>query len=227
MKLSISTNHTENMLGYCYLAFYQIFLPSLLGIGAAVLGGISPSLLNIIFFTINFVAVAIIFRRFLWKSVLALRGNWKRCLTSTAMGLGVYFAGMFLISLMIPWIDPNFSNVNDDTILELTQEYKVPLGVCIVLLVPVVEETLFRGLVFRHLFEKDSRLGYLVSMAVFSLIHIVGYIGTTDFRTLLLCFIQYIPAGFALAGAYERAENICAPIATHMTINLIGFVFSR
>ena len=143
------------------------------------------------------------------------------------MGLGVYFAGMFLISLMIPWIDPNFSNVNDDTILELTQEYKVPLGVCIVLLVPVVEETLFRGLVFRHLFEKDSRLGYLVSMAVFSLIHIVGYIGTTDFRTLLLCFIQYIPPSIALGWAYKHFFSILSPLLMHMVINAIGIISMR
>ncbi len=228
MKLSISTTRSENMLGYSYLVFYQLFLPSLISAGAFLLGGnISPSLLNIIFFVTNFVAVVAIFHCFLWQSVLALRENWRKCLTSAAMGLGIYFAAMFLVGLIIPWIDPNFSNVNDDAILGLTQEYGGLLGVCIVLLVPVVEETMFRGLIFRHLFEKDSRLGYCVSIAVFCLIHVVDYIGTTDFRTLVLCFIQYIPAGFALAGVYQRADNICAPIATHMTINLIGFVFSR
>lgn len=228
MKLSLSTNRTENLLGYSYLVFYQFFLPAIISLGMDLLGfEISPSLLNILFFAINFAAVALIFHRFLWQSVLTLQKNWKKCLTSAAMGLGFYFAAMFLVSLIIPWIDPNFSNVNDDNILELTQEYRLLWGICLVLLVPVVEETLFRGLIFRHLYRKDPRIGYLVSMAVFSLIHIVGYIGTTDFRTLLLCFIQYLPAGFALAGTYERADNICAPIATHMAINLIGLLLSR
>lgn len=227
MKLSISTNRNENTLGYCYLIFYQFFLPSMLAAGAYLLGGISPSALNICFFVINFTAVVFIFHRFFWRSVTALREGWKKCLTSAALGLGAYFAAMFLLSLIIPWFDPNFSNVNDDNILDLTREHGVLLGVCIVLLVPVVEETLFRGLVFRHLYLKNPILGYFASAAIFSMIHITAYMGTTDSRTLVLCFIQYLPAGFVLAGAYERADNIFAPIATHMTINLLGFVFSR
>ena len=94
-------------------------------------------------------------------------------------------------------------------------------------LVPVVEETLFRGLIFRHLYEKNPVVGYLVSIVIFALIHITGYIGTVDSRTLFLCFIQYLPAGFALAGAYCRADNIAAPIIAHMTINLLGLLLSR
>lgn len=228
MKLSISSTPTENTLGYSYLIFYQLFLPSIISVILYLLGcKISASLLNIIFFIINFTAVAVIFRQFLWRSVLALRKNWKNCLISAALGLGAYFASMFIVSLIIPWIDPNFSNVNDDNILEMAREYKPLWGICVVLLVPVVEETLFRGLVFRHLYLKNPILGYFASAAIFSLIHIAGYIGTADSRTLVLCFIQYLPAGFALAGTYERADNICAPIAAHITINLLGFVFSR
>lgn len=228
MKFSISTDHKENMQGYSYLAFYQLILPTLIGLVVLLLGAASsPSLHNTIFCVVNFVAVAVIFRKFLWQSVLALKKGWKRCLTSAAMALGIYFATTFLVSLIIPWIDPHFSNVNDDAILEQTQQYGTLLRICLVLLVPVVEETLFRGLIFRHLYQKNHRLGYCVSMVVFSLIHIVGYIGIADFRTLFLCFIQYLPAGYALAGAYERADNICAPILTHMTVNFIGLLLSR
>ncbi len=228
MKFSISTNRIENMLGYCYLAFYQILLPSLIGTVAYLAGTpISPSLLNIIFFLINFTAVALIFRRFLWQSLLAVKGNIKKTLISIVIGLVIYFAAGFFFGLIAPWIDPNFSNVNDDAILDMTKEYGAVLSFCIVFLVPVVEETMFRGLIFRHLYQKNKLIGYCVSIAVFSLIHVVGYIGTTDFTTLLLCFIQYIPAGYALAGVYEQTGNICAPIVTHMTINLIGLLLSR
>ena len=228
MKFSISTNRIENTLGYCYLAFYQIFLPSLIGTVSYLVGTpISPSLLNIIFFLINFTAVALIFRRFLAQSLLSVKGNIKYILISVIMGLVIYFVAGFFFGLITPWIDPNFSNVNDNAILDMTREYGAILSFCIVVLVPVVEETIFRGLIFRHLYQKNKLIGYCVSIAVFSLIHVAGYIGTEDFTTLLLCFIQYIPAGYALAGAYERTGNICAPIVTHITINLIGLLLLR
>lgn len=228
MKLSISTNRTENILGYSYLLFYLFFLPGLIGATAFLLGRpISASLLNIIFFAINFIAVVSIFHRFLWRSIQAAREKPWRCLRSAALGLAFYFVAMVLVSFVIPWIDPDFSNVNDEAILELTTEHGKLIAFCTVFLVPVVEETLFRGLIFQQLHRKNRLLGYCVSTAVFSLIHIIGFIGIEDWRTLLLCFIQYLPAGIALAGAYEQADTVIAPILMHITINQIGLSATR
>jgi simple sugar transport system permease protein len=42
---------------------------------------------------------------------------------------------------------------------------------------PVIEEILLRGLVFAPLNEKNTFLAYALSMAVFSFLHIMGYIG--------------------------------------------------
>ncbi len=228
MKLSISTSRAENLLGCGYLLFYQFFLPGLIGTVAYFLGQpISPSLLNVLFFIINFVAVVCIFRSFLWRSVQAAWENPWRCLRCAALGLAVYYVAMFLFSFVILQIDPEFSNANDQAILELTTEHGKIIAFCTVFLVPVVEETLFRGLIFQQLYRKNHFLGYCVSAALFSLIHIVGFIGIESWRTLLLCFIQYLPAGIALAGAYKQADTVIAPILMHMTINQIALSAMR
>jgi membrane protease YdiL (CAAX protease family) len=39
--------------------------------------------------------------------------------------------------------------------------------------------------------------------------------------------VQYLPAGLALAWAYEKADTIWAPILMHMTINQISITFMR
>ena len=44
---------------------------------------------------------------------------------------------------------------------------------------------------------------------------------------LLLCFVQYLPAGLCLGWAYARADSIFAPTLMHMIINLIGMLAMR
>lgn len=223
MKLSISTNRAENILGYVYLLVSLFILPVLISLIGHLLGvKLSLSVINIVYFVTNFMCIITIFHRFLRQSVQALIKNPWRCLRFAALGLGLYFVSMILFSFVIVWIDPNFSNVNDNAIAGIAQENTRLISFCTIFLVPITEETLYRGLVFQRLQRKSLSLGYCVSMVVFSLIHITGFIGTTDWRTLLICFIQYLPAGFALAWAYEHADNIIAPILIHITINQIG-----
>jgi membrane protease YdiL (CAAX protease family) len=64
-------------------------------------------------------------------------------------------------------------------------------------------------------------------MALFSLIHITGYIGCYPPKTLVLCFLQYLPAAYCLNFAYRRSGTIAAPILTHMLVNLAALSAMR
>ncbi len=223
MKLSIATTRQENILGYIYLAFSQLLLPDLIAIVAYYWGyPISLAALNIIFFAVNFISIVAIFHRFLGRSLQAAWKNIPKCLINVVIGFGVYYWVTFLLGFLISRIDPNFANVNDQAVAGLVQEHPGLIAFCTVFLVPVVEETLYRGLIFQQLQRKHRILAYIVSAAVFSSIHIVGFLGSVDWMTLLLCFSQYLPAGIALAWAYEKADTIVAPILIHMIINQIG-----
>ena len=104
----------------------------------------------------------------------------------------------------------------------LFQEHPAMMAFTTVFLVPITEETLYRGLFFQGFQRKNRAFAYCLSTFVFAAIHIVSYIGRYDFMTLFLCFIQYLPAGITLAWAYEKADTIVAPILMHITINQIG-----
>lgn len=228
MKLSIATTRQENILGYIYLAFSQILLADLIAIAAYWLGyPLSLVSLNIIYFLVNFVSIVAIFHRFLGSSLQAAWKNIPKCLISVLIGFGVYYWGTILLGFLITWISPNFANVNDQAVTGMVQENPVIMGLCTVCLVPVVEETLYRGLIFQQLQRKHRALAYIVSVAVFSAIHVAGFIGSVNWLTLLLCFVQYLPAGIALAWAYERADTIVAPILIHMIVNQIGMSAMR
>ena len=92
----------------------------------------------------------------------------------------------------------------------------------VVILVPLVEEVLYRGLIFRNLYRSSQTAAYLVSMAAFAAIHVLGYIGSESVTTLVLCFLQYLPAGLCLAWTYTKADNIFAPIVVHAIVNAVA-----
>ena len=228
MKLSISMTRRETILGWSYLLLSMFVLPTLFVVANSFLAApLSDTVINLIYFAVNFLAIAVIFRRFLVRSVkAALAAPWH-CLRFALMGLVCYFVLMNLLSRGILLVDPDFSNVNDDSVAQLTKEHYPLMALSTVILVPVTEETLYRGLLFQGLHRKSPILAYLISVFVFAGIHIMGYIGMFDFLTLTLCFVQYLPAGICLAWAYEKSDTIVAPMLMHIIINLIGITAMR
>jgi len=228
MKLSISMTRREFLWGWGYLLFSMFLFPTLLTVVSSLLAKpLTETLANILYFIINFLCVAAIFRRFLWSSLKAAANRPWRCLLFAAIGFAVYTLALLLLARITARIDPNFSNVNDDAILDMAQEHTGLMVFCTVFLVPITEETLYRGLLFQGLQRKNRALAYLVSVSVFAWIHVMGYVGQFDWRTLLLCFVQYLPAGIILALAYEKTDTIITPILIHIAVNQIGMSAMR
>ena len=75
---------------------------------------------------------------------------------------------------------------------------------------------------FRNLYKTSPIAAYLVSMGVFAAIHVVGYIGSFSPLHLLLCFVQYLPAGFCLAWCYRQTGTLLAPVIMHTLVNTVS-----
>lgn len=228
MKLSISMSRREMTLGWLLMAGQLLILP----LAAVLLNNLLPTplpdtQLNIVLFATEFLLAVIIFYQFLGASArLSLRTPF-RCLRFAALGLLLYYIGSFVVGLVITAVSEDFFNVNDSNIYLMVQDNYTLMNLCTVLLVPITEELLYRGLIFRSLHSKSRLAAYLVSASVFSLIHVAGYIGTASTTVLLLCFLQYVPASLSLGWAYEKADSIWAPILMHMTVNQISISLMR
>ena len=228
MKLSISMTRRETLLGWSYLLISLFVLPFTLALLNGLLKNpLSVTEINLVFTGLNFIIVAVIFRRFLIASIGIAKEKPWRCLRFAALGFALYYLASTVIAMLIVWLRPDFSNVNDGAVMDLFQEYPTLMALATILLVPITEETLYRGLLFQGLYHKSRLLAYAISTLVFASIHVMGYIGLYDFVTLFLCFIQYLPAGIALAWAYEKSDTIAAPILMHITINQIGISVMR
>lgn len=185
------------------------------------------SSVNFLFFCVNFTAVAVIFRRYLWAQIRLIPDGFFRILLTALPGFVAYWILSFLTTQMLLILDPTFHSINDGTVRSLVQENYILMFLGTVILVPITEECLFRGLVFRGLYDRHPVLGWIVSICAFSAVHILNYVGAYPWETVLLCFLQYIPAAVCLAGAYRLSGSLVAPILIHALVNLLGMVSMR
>lgn len=228
MKLSVSLTDSERQGGLIYILIDLFVLPAALGILNSALEAPMPAaVLNFVFFSVNFLAVILLMRKFLWKNILQFGKNLPRNLLFAALGFLLYQVANYGISALILHFVPDFANVNDASIAGMMDGHFWLMVIGTVLLVPVAEELLYRGAVFRGLYGKSPALAYCVSTALFSFIHVLSFLGTADFFTICLCFVQYIPAGLIFCRCYEKTDSILTPILIHTAVNLVGILALR
>lgn len=218
----------EYIFGVCYLLAQQFLIPWLLVLVTAWLGlRLSDLWLNFLFFAVNFLVVCLAFSRYLLKNLQTLGRHILPVLGTCVLGFVVYWAANILVSLFIAIYFPGFSNANDANIQSMAgQQYSV-MFLGSVLLVPIVEETLYRGVIF-GLADRFSRpLAYAASTLLFAFIHVVGYLGTLSPLYLLVSMLQYVPAGLCLSWAYAKSRTVFAPILIHTAVNLLGMLAMR
>ncbi len=227
-RLSILLSSGETVLGAIWLLVELFALPLLLGMANAAIGyPLSNAGVNILYFILNFTAVFLIFRQFLRRSLGALKKNLPTCLKGAFLGFCVYYVSSQAMTTLLGWLFPWFTNVNDSNIASMLHSNFWPMAIGTVILTPIAEELLFRGLVFQRFYVKKPWLGYLISTAIFCAIHVMGYVGTQEPMTLVLCLIQYIPAALCLAWAYVQGDSIFSSILIHIVVNAMGVMAVR
>ena len=89
----------------------------------------------------------------------------------------------------------------------------------ILVIAPVIEEFVFRGLLLTYLKQKMGRWGAIIlSATIFALFHYAPQQKASNFSL----FFSLFPLAFFLGFLYERQRSLIAPIALHMTFNSIS-----
>ena len=219
---------SETIAGWSYFAFSFLCLPILLQYANAALSyPLNEARLNFVFYAANFTAILLIFHRFLGLNLRIAARRLFPVVWYAILGYLGYSVLTNLVSTLIAFVAPGFANVNDMSIASMVGTDSKLMFIGTVFLVPVTEELFYRGLMLRQLAGKSKTLAYLVSMGVFALVHVVGYIGSAAPLTLLLCFLQYLPAGYCLAWCYSSTGTIATPVLMHMIVNAYGIYNMR
>ncbi len=176
----------------------------------------------------SFILTAICFLPFLVQSFAQVR--FGKLLADTLKAYGLYWVISFALSIGIVlvnlFLQAEQSNPNQEAIDSLVSYSPVPMVLCTVLLVPVLEECLIRGMIFAPLCRKSPLLAYVVSAAFFALLHVIAGLGSVSWITMLLNFVGYLPSGIVLGWMYQRTRTIAGPIVLHCFMNLMASVLS-
>lgn len=90
-----------------------------------------------------------------------------------------------------------------------------------VVLLPAVEEFVFRQTVFSLVFPKSRFWATFLSIALFAAFHILPYIGMMDNVYLMIYGFQFIPMGLFLCWLYTSTDSLVAPTLMHMLCNIL------
>lgn len=223
-KELIAPNKKELPLSFlCWFA-YLLGFPLLLSLFPALNGEElhKQFLYNLALYVLSFSLILLVYRDFLFRSKMPF----PIFLVAVFFGLlATYGLSNFFGSILYTFLQffpIERENLNQSTVVSFLQAYRIPMILQVVILAPVVEEILFRGTIFGPLCKKSPFLAYVASMALFSAMHILGSIGDQTFLELLISFVEYLPAGFALCFCYQHYRSIWVPIAVHGLMNLLS-----
>lgn len=216
---------TERVLGWIWLPVNTFLLPILAAVYVyANPDQLSDGALNLVTFAVSAVALLLMLHHFWRESFHRMLDRPGRCLGAMLLGGLVNYALSLAVSpVLLLVLDGAVDNPNNAALLEIAQQDLGMIRAASIFLAPLVEETLFRGVVFGSLRPRRRVLAYALSTGLFSLLHVWQYILVSADASLLVYALQYIPSGVALAYCYERSGSIWPPIFLHMLLNTVAF----
>ena len=209
--------------GWAFFALFVLAFPPIMGLIQRSFDGELPvAEANVIYYLLSATVVFLVFWSYLKSSFSLLLDRLPENLFALITGLIGALALHFLVMrLPYPVENPNFTSY--------PEQYLLSPGATVVILVvlmPVVEEVLFRGLLFGSVRPYSKPLAWVLSVAAYCLYCVWQFVfsyGQTDLRYLLLG-LQYLPMALALTWCYDRGGSIWSAVVLHAAIN--GFSLS-
>lgn len=209
---------TERRRGLAFLLLYLFVFPYFNGWAQRLLFSDAESMpaeANVVYYGFLFVLVLLVFWGFLKEDFLGLLDWLPENLFSLAAGL--LLAGGFRVALhLLPL------HIFDPMAGQYAAEFAAAPGPTLVLLlvlIPVVEELVYRGIVYGTLRSYSPALAGVAATILYALANVWRYaLELGDVRVLLLAFL-YLPKGAALTWCYDNGGSIWACALCHAAIN--------
>jgi membrane protease YdiL (CAAX protease family) len=162
-----------------------------------------------------------------WRDAFGFNNRWRHAalvgflvaVLFLPIGRCLQFASAWLVDWAGPkmpglHLKPEVQQAVQTLALARSWQVRAVLGVITILLAPVAEEVLFRGILYAWLKQRGfPRLALWGSASLFALMHMN-----------LVAFVPLLLLAVALAILYDRTGNLLAPIVGHALFNTANFV---
>ena len=212
---------SERNRGLVFFLLYLLVFPRLNAWAQRVISGDGEALVaeaNVLYYALLFTLALLLFWSFLKKDFLELMNWLPENLFGVVVGL-LLAGGLHLLAGRLPF------PVADPIGAQYAAEYAaapVPTLTLVVLLIPLVEEVLFRGFLFGQLRGYSRPLAFAVSIFFYAFAVVWRYaLDFSDPRYLLLTFL-YLPVSAALCWCYDHGGSVWSCVTLHAGFN--GFL---
>lgn len=209
---------SERVRGFVFFALYLTVFPYLNGWVQrrwANMGEVPVAEANLIYYALLFVLAVLVFWTFL-RHGFDLLVDW---LPENAFALFTGLVGAWVLHLLVSFLP---LPVENPIPLQWREEYLLSPGVTlllVVVLMPFIEEVLFRGLLFGSLRRRGRATAYVVTVLLFALSGVWRYALEAGNPAYLLLTILYLPKALALCWCYDNGGSIWSTVALHMALN--------
>ena len=215
----------ERIFGFVWLPMHVVVLPLLLGVVLLlVMPDVGDEQVNTIYYVISFAAVLIGFWHFLKEGFSRFVERFGYCCRIMVLAYVINLALTSALSAVTS-VAGDLPTPNNDAIAEMANGQLKQVIATAVLMAPIVEECLFRGVLFGTIARKSRAAAYAVTIAVFSLYHVWQFAVVYHDWSMLLGAFSYVPLTAALVFCYDRTETIWTPIFFHMFLNSAALAY--
>ena len=182
----------------------------------------SEATLTLIYYLIGFLFILVCMSGFLKSSFSDFIDHFASSMQSALLGYIFYIIMLYALTYLLTLINAQPpANPNNEAVTAQISRHWETMLVSTVLLAPIVEEALFRGILFGLIRKKNRTAAYIISFLVFSTYHLWTYaLKGFDIRYIFY-MLQYLPGSIALARCYEKSGTIWSPVILHMMINAV------
>ena len=225
--LSAGMSGREKALGGAVLALYLAVLPYVSGPALDLLERLlgtrlGESVRNAIYYYVVFALVVIVFWGYLGRTTRAFLDRPGGVLASAGLGLVAFYGLNEICGRLLGLVLEGQVNLNDEAIVGRMVDAPRTTILIVVVLAPVVEETLFRGYVFGNLREYSRAAAYLASSLLFAGMHVWQFVVLQHNLAYLPVMLQYVAPGLVMAWVYERSENLWGSVLLHGMVNALA-----
>lgn len=214
--------HGERYRGWAYFVLYFLIFPPLLYFVRNLLDlqwgvYLTDAAANALYYCFCTVMVLLLFWSFLKNSFCILLDH----IPENIFAFGSALAGSVILTVLVGVIP---LPVENPVIYTYPEQFAVSPGATVAILVllwPMIEETLFRGLLFGGVRKYSRVLAWVLSVALFVFFKVWQFAimpGQVDLRYLLVG-VQYLPMALAFTWCYDIGGSIWSAILLHMVIN--------
>ncbi|MCL2569014.1 MAG: CPBP family intramembrane metalloprotease [Oscillospiraceae bacterium] len=221
---------SELWLGLIYLPLHMFLIGELIALLAFNMAiPLTLTQLNIAYMLVGTIYLMVVLRRHLRESFVRFLQFGSRNINTILIGWVMIFLLNILVNTLMGSFGDPMDSPNQEVIQDIIAESMLPSILMSVILAPIVEELLFRSLVFAPLRKINRLLAYAASCFLFAFLHIAFFItyslvfyGTLNIDLFLFVLPLYLPAGIVLCWAYEKSGNVWTAILLHAFWNLIA-----